>query len=197
MLVMSLVSNSPYRSASELGPVQHQTDGSASRAFENNDTARLALAQFPLPVEEDANGTETSKLIKSVQIELSRHGLDTGPVDGISSPKTREAIAVYQRQMGFEITGQPSRLLLDHLSLTEPLRAASATPESGEMVRLVKKVQRQLGNLGYKAGKLTGIVTGQTRNAIAKFERDTGLPVTGEVSFKLVQRLQTIDYTPL
>jgi len=136
-------------------------------------------------------------LIESLQIELARHGLDVGPADGDISLKTRTAIAEYQRQMSLEVTGQPSQLLLDHLQLTQPLRAASAAPESGEKIRLVATVQKQLALLGYDVKNPNGVVTGETRDAIAKFERETGLPVTGEVTLKLVQRLNRFEYTPL
>lgn len=195
--IWALAFDPPYQLPSEPGPVRHLTDGTAGRAFENDETARLALARFPLPVDGEAQTSATAKLIKSLQIELARHGLDVGPADGIVSPKTREAIAEYQRQMSLEVTGQPSQLLLDHLELTQPLREASATPENGKMIRLVATVQKQLASLGYSISTPNGVVTGETRDAIAKFERETGLPVTGEVSFKLVQRLNRFEYTPL
>ncbi|VAW13610.1 hypothetical protein MNBD_ALPHA09-1766 [hydrothermal vent metagenome] len=195
--VWALVFDPPYPLPSEPDPVRHLTDGTAGKAFENDKTARLALARFPLPVDGEAQTSETAKLIKSLQIELARHGLDVGPADGTVSPKTREAIAVYQRQMSLEVTGQPSQLLLDHLEITQPLREASSTPENSKMIRLVATVQKQLASLGYSISNPNGVVTGETRDAIAKFERETGLPVTGEVSFKLVQRLNRFEYTPL
>jgi len=193
----ALAFDPPYPLPSKPGPVTLLTDRTAVRAFENDKTARLALAQFPLPVDSDSNPATTAILIKSLQIELARHGLDVGAADGLISPKTRAAIAEYQRQMSLEVTGQPSQLLLDHLQLTQPLREASADPESGEMIRLVVTVQKQLASLGYDVKSKNGVVTGETRDAIAKFERETGLPVTGEVTFKLVQRLNRFEYTPL
>ena len=197
MLMWSLAFETSYETEEKAGPVRQFTEGRAGRAFEDSKTARLALARFPLPVNGATKTSKSVDLIKSLQIELARHGLDVGPADGEISPKTREAIAEYQRQMSLEETGQPSRMLLDHLSLTQPLRQASAAPESGEMIRLISSVQKQLADLGYSVSKPSGVVTGETRDAIARFERDTGLPVTGEVNFKLVQHLSRFEYTPL
>lgn len=196
-LAWTMAFDLPYETPQDTGPVKHLTDGTASRAFENKNTARLALAQFPLPVDSETATPVTEKLIKSIQMELARHGLDVGSADGTPSPKTREAITKYQEQMGLEVTGEASQLLFDHLGLTQPLREAAADPENGEMMRLIASVQTQLGDLGYEAGNASGVVTGETRAAIAEFERDTGLPVTGEVSYKLVQRLSRFEYTPL
>lgn len=195
-LAMALAVGPPMPS-SEIGPVVHEVPPSAGRAFEDDRTARLALAQFPLPLKDRKDDADNSQLIGSVQIELARHGLDPGPADGVGTPKLRDAIAAYQRQMGLEVTGEPTRNLLDHLSLTEPLRRATASKKTGEMQKLVASVQKRLAHLGYAAGKPIGVVTGETREAIARFERDTGLPVTGEVTVLLVQRLNRYDSAPL
>jgi len=50
----ALAYDPPYPLPSEPGPVVRLTDDTAVRAFENDKTARLALAQFPLPVDSDS-----------------------------------------------------------------------------------------------------------------------------------------------
>lgn len=192
-LVFGLLADPTYPTAQ----IKPEISKDAGRAFENEETARLALARFPLPLAGEAEGEEHDRLMARVQIELARHGLDPGPADGGETPKTRDAIAAYQKQMGLEVTGEASRNLLDHLSLTQPLRQASSSKSNGAMLKLVASVQKRLSRLGYPAGAPSGVVTGKTRNAIAKFERDIGLPVTGEVSTRLVQRLNTFDSAPL
>lgn len=54
----------------------------------------------------------------------------------------------------------------------------------------VKNVQALLNQLGYDAGTADGMMGLKTRNAIRTFERDVQLPVTGEPSRMLFQRLQ-------
>jgi peptidoglycan hydrolase-like protein with peptidoglycan-binding domain len=192
-LVFGLVSEPPYPTRD----VRPEISNDAGRVFENDETARLALARFPLPLPGQGESADRTELIGRVQMELARHGLDPGAADGVATPKIRDAIAAYQRQMGLEVTGEASQNLLDHMSLTQPLRQASAPKENGNMQKLVASVQKRLVNLGYRAGKPSGVVTGETRDAIARFERDTGLPVTGEVSVRLVQRLKKLNYAPL
>ncbi len=46
----------------------------------------------------------------------------------------------------------------------------------------VRSVQLNLATLGYKPGPADGILGSRTRSAIEAFQRDQGLPATGEVS---------------
>ena len=49
----------------------------------------------------------------------------------------------------------------------------------------VRGVQLNLATLGYKPGPADGILGSRTRSAVEAFQRDHGLPVTGEVSAKM------------
>jgi peptidoglycan hydrolase-like protein with peptidoglycan-binding domain len=46
-----------------------------------------------------------------------------------------------------------------------------------------------LAELGYLPGTIDGFLGGQTRDAIRQFERDRGLPVTGDVTEALIAEL--------
>ena len=52
---------------------------------------------------------------KALQQKLTAKGFDTGGTDGVIGPKSREAIAAYQRSIGQPATGDPSRSLLQTL----------------------------------------------------------------------------------
>ncbi len=52
---------------------------------------------------------------KLLQTRLTAKGFDTGGADGVLGPKTKGAISAYQRSVGLEATGNPSRALLDRL----------------------------------------------------------------------------------
>jgi lytic murein transglycosylase len=62
----------------------------------------------------DANGL-TQAQRKLLQERLTAAGFDTGGTDGVIGPKSRAAIAAFQRSVGVEVTGDPSVALLQRL----------------------------------------------------------------------------------
>ena len=69
-----------------------------------------------------------------------------------------------------------------------PIPAASRNDPASNS-RRVATVQRTLTEYGYGQLKPTGTVGSETQAAIQKFERDRKLPVTGQVSDRLVREL--------
>jgi hypothetical protein len=70
----------------------------------------------------------------------------------------------------------------------------------GEMIsssRRVASVQRVLTEYGYGQLKPTGTVGSDTQSAIQKFERDRKIPVTGQVSERLVRELTAMTGRPI
>ena len=63
--------------------------------------------------------------------------------------------------------------------------------------RRVAGVQRALTQYGYGQLKPTGVVGADTQAAISKFERDRKLPVTGQMSDRLVRELTVMIGHPL
>lgn len=63
--------------------------------------------------------------------------------------------------------------------------------------RRIAAVQRALTDYGYGQLKPTGMVGSDTQAAIAKFERDRKLPVTGQVSDRLVRELAIVIGHPI
>ena len=61
----------------------------------------------------------------------------------------------------------------------------------------VVAVQRALSEFGYGQIKPTGIVDPETQSAIQKFERERKLPVTGQLSHRVVRELAAITGRPL
>jgi hypothetical protein len=58
-------------------------------------------------------------------------------------------------------------------------------------------VQRALAEFGYGQIKPTGVADPETRAAIEKFERERKLPVTGQLSERLVRELTAMKGSPL
>lgn len=62
-------------------------------------------------------------------------------------------------------------------------------PQTGESQLVVRAVQRELAARGYDVGAVDGQLSGQTRAAIASFQRREGLPVTGIPSDDLLRQI--------
>src|SRR5258705_13297946 len=90
----------------------------------------------------------------------------------------------------------PSMIARPPASIPVPSRnETSANPASG--ARRVAAVQRALTEYGYGQLKPTGTVGTETQAAIQKFERERKIPVTGQVSDRLVRELTAVIGRPI
>ena len=81
-------------------------------------------------------------------------------------------------------------------NVARPPAPIPATPQSAG-ARRVAAVQRTLTQYGYGQLKATGAVGSDTQAAIAKFERERKLPVTGQMSDRLVRELAAMVGHPI
>ena len=81
-------------------------------------------------------------------------------------------------------------------NVARPPAPIPATAQSAG-ARRVASVQRALTQYGYGQLKPTGAVGADTQAAISKFERDRKLPVTGQMSDRLVKELTTMIGHPI
>ena len=58
-------------------------------------------------------------------------------------------------------------------------------------------MQRALAEFGYGQINPSGIIDGETQAAIEKFERERKLPITGQISHRVVRELAAITGRPL
>jgi len=86
-------------------------------------------------------------------------------------------------------TGAPTNVARPPASIPATAQNAGA--------RRVAAVQRALTQYGYGQLKPTGAVGADTQTAIAKFERDRKLPVTGQMSDRLVRELTAMIGHPI
>ena len=79
------------------------------------------------------------------------------------------------------------------------VRPPAPIPATAQSVgaRRVASVQRALTQYGYGQLKATGAVGADTQAAISKFERDRKLPVTGQMSDRLVKELTAMIGHPI
>ena len=77
-----------------------------------------------------------------------------------------------------------------------PAPVPVATPHTAAG-RKIAAVQRALTEYGYGQLKPTGLIGSDTQAAITKFERDRKLPVTGQMSDRLVRELSAMTGRPI
>jgi len=152
----------------------------------------------------EAAGRARADIITDIQRELSRRGLYDGPVDGMVGPKTDAAIRDFETAAKLKVTGEASEEVLRAI-LRAPLKVEAAAPRPrpdpiAELIappQRVMAVQRALNDYGYGPLKMTGHFGAETVSAIQKFERDRKLPVTGQISPRLLRELAALSGRPL
>jgi peptidoglycan hydrolase-like protein with peptidoglycan-binding domain len=156
-----------------------------------------------------------TQMIASIQRELTRKGFYDGPADGIWGSKTDIAVRDFAQAAGVKINPEASDSLLRAIT-TSNAKAAAATgaaigaangaadPAAADPIakliapsKRVTAIQRALSDFGYGQIKPTGQFDPETKTAIEKFERDRKLPVTGQVSDRLVRELAAVIGHPI
>jgi peptidoglycan hydrolase-like protein with peptidoglycan-binding domain len=154
----------------------------------------------------EAAARSRADIITDIQRELSRRGLYDGPVDGVLGPKTDSAIRDFEMSAKLKATGEPSEEVLRAISRA-PLKSEAAAPKAPARIDPIAEliapssrviaVQRALNDFGYGPVKATGSYGSETISAIQKFERDRKLPVTGQISPRLLRELAALTGRPL
>jgi peptidoglycan hydrolase-like protein with peptidoglycan-binding domain len=155
-------------------------------------------------------------IVTDIQRELARRGFYDGTVDGRYGPRTDAAIRDFEQSAGLRPSTAPDEALLRAIVRApitvrqqQPARRSSApsgpTPPAridpiAEMLTPSKRVvaiQRALTEFGYGQIDPSGLVDPETQVAIEKFERQRKLPITGQVSERVVRELAGITGRPI
>lgn len=180
-----------------------------------------APQQAPLPQAEAARPSQSaarqaapsSDLVVQVQTALAERELYDGVVDGAPRAGTEAAIRAFEQSQGMVPTGVASEKVLAAL-MTAPMRKAEAarpvqkpaaasagglttgSTTAAQTTRL-GAAQKALSKLGYGPVAIDGKMGASTRAAIRSFERDRGLPETGDLTAPTVKALQAMSGTTL
>jgi peptidoglycan hydrolase-like protein with peptidoglycan-binding domain len=155
-------------------------------------------------------GRANAAVVTEIQRELSRRGFYDGVLDGKYGPKTDAAIRDFEHATGLRPSAEPNEALLRAIK-TSSIRSRPATaarPQNSSArpdpiaeylapSRQVIAVQRALSEFGYGQIKPTGLIDPETQSAIERFERERRLPVTGQLSHRVVRELAAITGRPL
>jgi peptidoglycan hydrolase-like protein with peptidoglycan-binding domain len=177
-----------------------------------NTLASLPARPADVPVLRSDAGTPTPRargdIVADIQRELAKRNFYEGAADGISGPKTDTAIRDFVQATGLKVSAEPTEELLRALARS-PVRAPSvrgSTPVPrvdpiAELIapssKRVLAVQRALAEAGYAQIRATGVFGPETQAAIEKFERERKLPITGQISDRLMRELAALTGEPL
>ncbi len=132
-------------------------------------------------------------LVLAVQTELRTGGYYSGPLDGVAGANTQAAVAAFQRSAGLNATGAASFELLSSIRAANrrgKAGAGASAAAKAEPDDRVAAVQDALARSAYGPVNADGVFGPQTRDAIIRFQRDHGLPLTGAISDALVVELR-------
>jgi peptidoglycan hydrolase-like protein with peptidoglycan-binding domain len=148
-------------------------------------------------------------VVADIQRELARRSFYDGPADGISGPRTDAAIHDFIQAAGLKVAAEPTEDLLRALARS-PVRGPAARGTGAAQARVdpiaeliepsskrVLAVQRALAEAGYAQIRPNGVFGPDTRSAIEKFERERKLPITGQISDRLMRELAAMTGEPL
>jgi peptidoglycan hydrolase-like protein with peptidoglycan-binding domain len=163
---------------------------------------RPAMAQ-PVPAQStvvpESSALNREQLVTNIQRELGRRGFYDGAVDGIWGAKTDAATRDFIQAAGVRINPEPGDLLLRAILSSGAKVNRPAEPVRNDPIaeliapsKRVLAIQRALSDFGYGQIRPTGQYDPDTRTAIEKFERDHRLPVTGQISERVVRELASM-----
>ncbi len=156
----------------------------------------LENARQLLQVPSNSGFTRRDKLHAAIRRELSVlqyfPGSNSSRLDGHLDAMTMGAIMAYQYDRGLPVSGVASDALLKGLLFggnKAPGQRQGPPQMSADTHQLVAEMQGILSAKGHYDGKIDGIFKARTIEAVKRFERRAGLPVSGRVSGLLVQEL--------
>lgn len=144
----------------------------------------------------DAAEAATTYSVVNIQASLNRLGYDAGPVDGVLGGKTSSAIRAFQRDKGYAVTGEPSRVLFDRIrGAVADAEQANETDRIAQMSRsdLIAELQTRLKVAGYEIATVDGELGAGTEAAIEAYQSAHQLPVTGRPTPALLAYVRNDD----
>jgi hypothetical protein len=154
----------------------------------------------PRPVEADTSSSEPkvveSRVVETRVVEprvVEPRLAEPKPVEKPAEPKSADPLTNLVKATSAAPVA-PANVLRPPAPIPPSSRAESI---AGSGSRRVAAVQRALTEYGYGQLKPTGTVGSDTQAAIQKFERERKIPVTGQMSDRLVHELAAVIGHPI
>lgn len=179
----------PARSAASPSGGRTAPAGGELRGMRRFGVVGVALSCAALALASEADAA--SARVAAAQIALRAHGFAPGPVDGLAGPRTRAALAAFQRARGLPAHGRLDRR-------TRLAFGARGRPLLGQRELAVGAVgwdvavlEFRLRPYGLGPGALDGRFTRATAVALRRFQRRHGLladGIAGPMTYRALAR---------
>jgi peptidoglycan hydrolase-like protein with peptidoglycan-binding domain len=136
----------------------------------------------------ESDPLEANPPVEQIQNLLQFYGYHSGEIDGVLGPRTRRAIADFQKDHGLEVTRFVDRNTWEKLG---------AFQQTGLMVNgqlNVELVQNILQEQGFNPGSTDGKLGPKTQEAIRNFQQAHSLKVDGKIGYETLMQLS--QYLP-
>ena len=165
-----------------------------------SDALKTELAQPESP----AAPRPRNEVIADIQRELASRGFYDGAPDGMFGPKTNAAMRDFEQASGLRPGSEPNEIFLRALTRSPAKagqqRSAAVQPNASDPIaeliapssKRIFGVQRALTDYGYGQFRPNGTFGPETKAAIEQFERARKLPVTGQISPRLLRELSVV-----
>jgi len=169
-------------------------------------TPRARPAEIDAPRAEPQTAPRTrAEIVSDIQRELARRGFYDGAVDGVHGPKTDAAMRDFEQASGLKPGSEANEVFLRAITRSSAKASPVAAPVAAQPERVdpiadliapssrrVMAVQRALADFGYGRMRPNGVFGPETKEAIEQFERARKMPVTGQISPRLLRDLSVL-----
>lgn len=158
-----------------------------------NASGKTAAEATPAP----ASAGVSSTTVKQVQQKLLELGFYTGEVTGNAGEKTIAAVKAFQKKYGLTadgVIGSATLKKLDEVYAAKKKNSSSTTPSPNARVSAstVKSVQKQLKELGFYSGEVTGKAGSKTTAAVKAFQKKYGLTADGILGTATINKINSV-----
>lgn len=144
--------------------------------------------------------------VRELQYRLHQLEWFPGDITGRYQSTTVEAVTGFQDKRGLTATGAVDQLTWSSLTsrtrmpsddeMHNRLRPGPALLRAGSSGDQVRDLQARLKQLAWYSGSVTGTYASATTSAVKGFQGRRGVPVTGEVDQRTLDRLTAMTRTP-
>lgn len=148
----------------------------------------------------------TGDQVRELQHRLQQLAWFEGKITGNYGEDTAAAVRGFQAKRGLPTSGEVDQKTLDALvqrtkkptrdQMYNILRAGPALLKQGATGAKVKDLQARLKQIGWFSGKVTDSYGPSTAKAVKDFQTKRGIPVTGEVDQRTLDRLHGMTRQP-
>jgi peptidoglycan hydrolase-like protein with peptidoglycan-binding domain len=158
----------------------------AAGCQEQMDRFDRAMQGKPDPAAAPQKAVYSDPEVRDAQLGLQKLGYYDGQLDGIQGPRTRDAVRRFQIDMRRTPDGEVNKevvdLMVKYIEINPPV-------EGRPKIADVFEAQRGLKRLGLYNGAVNGLYEQTTLEAVLRYRREAGLPISQTIDRQMLDRL--------